>query len=442
MPSRRSALYALGTGLVGLAGCTDRDPGVTETTTRPTTDTPASKTRSDTPYGDTPSETPEPDTGIRVDGAELAWERSLGGRIDTGPLPFGDSLVVAAGGRLYWLDTETGETRQRLIPGVVPDDRGRPDSTLQVHDGRLYAMLGINFGTGGRDYQVYAIDPAGEVRWDLNTGIGGFHTLLGVDDGAVTLATSDDAIAAEPQHAVVALETGTGDRRWQTESGDAMGGAVGDGRVVVETYGAADGFDLATGDQQFRVTPDDTDIAGSAAGDGLAFVGFERFDAPTGVSSIVALDSAGERRWEAALGFVNSLRYESDLFVGGEQLTRLAPDGSVRWTYERPAILTGVPFDDRAVYTNSESSVVAVSRDDGSELWASEASDVAIPRARGGEQVIAVDGGERRWLAYDARDGSERWTASATGEYLPDPAADATGAYLVTVEGGVAKVTE
>lgn len=439
MRSRRTTLQLLAAGLAGVTGCATQREQTDASTARPSSPSPTA-TATDTPQDSTPTDSPEPSTGISVEGAQLAWERSLGGRIDAGPVVFGDSLVVAAGGRFYWLDRDTGETSQLLVPGVVPDDRGRPDTILRVRDGTLYAVAGISFGTGAADYQLLAIDPDGSTRWERQTGLGGFHSLLGFGDGAIVIATGDDAVASAPSHPVVAFDTATGERRWGGESGDAAGGAVSASRAVVQTYGAVDGFRVADGRRQFRYTPDDTDIADTAAGDGLAFVGLERFDAPDGVASLVALDEAGAVAWDAPLGFVNSLRYEQDLFVGGRQLTRLAPDGTVRWRYEAPSILSGVPFDDRAVYTNTKSSVAAVRRTDGTELWTSTASDVAIPRALGGDTLVSADGGERLVFAHDARDGSQLWQASLPGEYPPDPAADASGTYLVTTDGGVGKV--
>ncbi len=433
MRSRRSILGVLA---AGLAGCADHTTSTGETPI----DSPDSETPTDSPHGETPTDSPEPPSGVSVEAGRLAWERSLGGKIDAGPVVFDEQLVVAAGGRLYWLDRATGETRQRLIPGVVPNERQRPDTALQVHDGRLYAMLGISIGTGGEDYQLYAIDPPGDVRWKLNTGVAGFHSLLGIGDGVVLVATGDDAISSEPQHTVLAVETETGGRRWEAESGDELGGAVGSDRAVVETFGAVDGFSLADGTQQFRYTPETAEVADTAVNE-LAFVGLERFDGPE--TSLVAIDRDGQTRWTATgLGFVNSLRYENGLFVGGERLTRLDADGGVRWQRDASSILTGVPFDDRAVYTNTQSSVVAVRRDDGTQLWASEASDVAIPKAVGGTTVVSVDGGERVVFGHDARNGTERWRASLTGDVPAEPAADETGAYLVTSEGGVAKIVE
>lgn len=360
--------------------------------------------------------------------------------MDAQPVLVEDTLVVAAGGRIYALDTATGATRWQLTPDPVPIERGRPDTAVAVTDETILALVGINFGTGGGDYHLYAISPDGSVRWETATGVGGFHYLIGVRDGVAVFGTGDDALSSEPRHSVFAVEAATGATRWSGTSGDAAGGAVGSDLAVIQTYNAVDTFELGDGTQQYRYTTDDTDVAGTAAGNGRAFVGLERFDAPADATTLVGLEADGSVAWEGAVGFVSSLRYRGDLFVGGESVTRWKPDGTRRWTYDRGGLLSGVPFDADALYTNADSEVVSVGLADGTERWVTAASELAIPATRGGDRVVSLDGSERTAFAHDAATGQELWRGVLPGEYPPDPVADASGTYLVTDDGSVAKV--
>ncbi|WP_313694741.1 PQQ-binding-like beta-propeller repeat protein [Halorarum halobium] len=440
MVSRRTTLRLAGAGLLGLAGCTDRG-GRTPTATQ--SDTPDGSTPDGGgPTDGTPSETPG-DSRIDVEGASPTWTASLGDGLVTDPVYADGHVAVVVGTTVYGVDAATGETAWTFESPVSPEgDYGRPAAELVRHDGVLYALVGISVGTGAHDHVLHALTPAGEERWTYESGTGGFHTVVGFGDEAVVLGTSDDAIGPVDSggHAAIAVNLADGRERWRAETADAMGGSVGDDFVAVELYGGVDCFDVATGERRFQFAPDGDDrISATAVGGGRAFVGVDRYegDEPT-MHALFA--ETGAMDWSLSGTVVSSLRYRGDLYVGGETVARYGPTGPRRWSFDGGGLLTGVPFDPDALYTNADSSVVKLSRETGAGLWTADATDLAIPRARGGDAVVSADGQARTVFAHSAGDGSELWRASLPGEYPPTPAAGDDGAILATVDGELAMV--
>ncbi|WP_435125193.1 PQQ-binding-like beta-propeller repeat protein [Halobaculum sp. D14] len=437
MVSRRRALQLAGAGFVALAGCADGG-GETPNPTDADTPTETPPATSSTPTSETPDA-----AGVELTGAAATWTRSFDGTLRTDPAVVADRVAVVVDTTVYGLDAASGETRWTFeSPVTVDAEYGRPTASLQVHDGTLYALVGVSVGTGAHDYVLHALTPGGDERWRYESPLRKFHQVAGFGDGAAVIPTHDDAIGGGREETTFAVNLHNGTRRWRADTGDGMDGAVGRRYAAVETYGAVDCLGLAGGTHRFRYSPDgDADIGASAVGSGRLFVGLQPFAQNADGPSLVALDAAsGDEQWSLRDATVSSLRTPDDLYVGGDAVLRLSPDGTERWRYDRGGLLTGVPFDDEALYTNADASVVAVDRGSGDELWSADTSDVALPRARGGDAVVSSDGGARTVYAHGVSDGDERWRATLSGEYPPTPAADADGAYLATAGGELLKV--
>lgn len=438
MVSRRRTLHLAGTGLFGLAGCLGGDaPAGTGTNDGTPTATPST-----TPT-DSPNETPPSETGIEVDGASPAWSRSFDESVLTDPVYADGHVVLVVGTTVYGIDAESGETAWTFESPVSPEgDYGRPTATLRRHADTVYALVGTSVGTGAHDHVLHALTPDGRERWTYESRVDGFHDLVGFGDGTVVLGTSDDAIGAADSggHVTLAVNLADGSERWRTETSDVMGGRVGDEVAAVRVNGGIDCLDLATGDRRFRFAPDaDGRLAATAVGGGRVFAALLQYEgeAPT----MYALSAAdGTEDWTIDGTVVTSLRYLDDLYVGGEYVSRFAPDGTERWAYDGGGLISRVPFDTDALYTNASSRVVKLDRETGEERWGTDATDLAIPRARGGDAVVSSDGQAQMVFAHSVADGGELWHASLSGEYPPSPAAGGGGAYLATAGGDVVKV--
>lgn len=445
MPSRRDTLGLCGGALLGLSGCIGPEGGRTGTARTDDRTDGSDGTDGDPTTGDPNTDSPEPGTGIEVEGGSLAWERAFGDDLVSEPAFVDGTVAVAVGTDVIGLDAATGETAWTFETAVSLDgdyEYGRPTADLRISDGTLYALVGISVGTGAHDHVLHALTADGDERWRFGTGVSGFHSFIGFGDGAVVVATNDDAISAERDHAVFAIETATGDERWRDESGDAMGGTVAGGVALVEADRAVDCFDLETGERRFRYeAPEDARATATAVGDGRAFVVLDRYDpGPDQATMEVVSTADGSAQWELAGEVVTSVRYLDDCYVGGGRVARLGPDGTERWSYDGGGPVYHAPFDADALYTNPGSRVVSLARNSGTERWDAEATDLAIPRTRAGDAVVSMDGDARTVFAHDAGDGTELWRATLPGGYPPTPAAGPDGAYVATTAGGVGKI--
>ena len=149
----------------------------------------------------------------------------------------------------------------------------------------------------------------------------------------------------------------------------------------------------------------------------------------TGRSSLVALDAeTGERRWSARLD--REPRYgvaadERSVFAGNRALVAFAPTGTERWRRRLDEVvpdardgerLSAVPLPGGplVVAVSGRRSVVAFDATDGSLRWTTPL-DGDIGRAvRSGDRVVVpvgTDGGSDL-VALDTTDGAERWRRS------------------------------
>lgn len=443
MVTRRRAFHLVGAGLFGLAGCSSRDPDDTPTpspapptTTSPTETAEAPET---TPLTESPASAVE----VEVEDAFPAWKRTLDSRVRSPPLYADGYVVVAAGETVYGLDAASGETAWTLDYPVAPEaDVIRLDARFSLHEGTVYAVLGSTDGMHGDDYTVFALRPDGTERWRYASRLARRHRIVGFADDAVVLQTSDDNV--EPVgEALLAVNLDDGRERWLTETGDAYVGDVGAGVVaVIAGEVRVDCLDLETGERNFRFPEGqgvEERVYELAVGGGAVFATVNRRDA--GGDSLYALDPRdGSTTWSTGGASVYELRYLDDLYVAGDSLRRVAPDGSERWRYDEGVDLRDAPADEAALYTAVGSRIVALRRRDGRERWAVEAIDEAEPRTAGAGAVLSVDRRRHVTFAHGVDDGSELWRATGPEEGGPDPALGPDGAFLATQNGSLLKV--
>ena len=447
MPSRRDVLALYAGSLAAVAGCGGRTETETtpQTDREPTTDPPTS--------AQTPTATPAPSTGVTVDGAARTWERVLEPSLRAGPDHVGGTVVAVYGPTVYGFDAATGETAWRIDSRVEIGEEWRAGASLWTHDGAAYALVGENRGLSVRDAVVVAVDPAdGTERWRRETGVTGFHALVGFGADSLVVGTGDDSIQTERRHDVFALSLGDGSRRWTGQAGDAFGGGVGAGVACIRTTTAVDCFGVETGDHRFRYTPPggaESEMGGGGeaqavtVGRGRLFVAGGARDFGTDDRTFAALSTEdGSVAWELTGRAVSSARYRDDLYLGGERVERYGPDGTRRWSYDAGGHVTDVPFGEEALYTNPGSRIVAVARDSGEERWSTGTTDLAKPVGVAGEAVVSADGRARTVVAHDVADGAERWRATVDGEepLSADPAVGSGAAYLATSGGAMVRV--
>lgn len=444
MVSRRRTLQLAGTGLLGLAGCVgggddspsgSNEPGTTDSTP-PGDQPPRTTAPGDAGTDDGETDAHDGDVRVEVDGATPSWSRDVGATVEGDPVSADGHVVLAAGSTLLGLDADTGETAWTLdAPSSPTQEHARVDASLRVHDGVVYALLGVSRGVTGGEYTLLSLDPDGTERWRYRSGIDRFHEFAGLGGGTAVIPTHDDALSTGGEQ-VVAVDLASGEERWRADTGDGLTGAVGDDVAILEVVDQVlDCFDLASGDRRFRFDPVG-DLSAGTVGGGRVFVAAPRMggDGPT----LYALDPAdGEVAWRQADPVASTVRYLDDLYVGGKALRRLGPDGEERWRYDAGGFVTDVPFDDERLFTVTDARLVAVDRADGSERWDRSATDRTRPVTRGGDSVVVTEVDTKTVSALSVDDGAERWQASLTAEGGVWLGTGGGGAFLATSTGSV-----
>lgn len=350
--TRRSVLETAAVGLGGiLAGCTGRlrssaaDSPPQRAAERlegawPTNDGDATNDR----RADVPGVTVEP---------TQRWERTVPGRVFGDPV-VADSLVFCNGevdGPLSVLEAATGETYRTA-------DDVRLHGAPSIVDGTLYC------GAATDGQRVTARDPAtGEHRWSRSVEkvprspavVDGTVYSSTVPDGGVyafesdadadrwryetvgvssAVAVGSGTVALTAGGHAFALDSETGERRWNVRLDDPPAGLHGpapvlaSGRIVVGTNAAVVGFDR-DGETVWSVEASGEGPPSIGTGDGVVYVG-----TGTGVTAVDA--DSGERLWTATeVAGGTSLTVTETVLYACDGRTLSAVDrsgGTVRWT--------------------------------------------------------------------------------------------------------------
>ncbi|MBL8683636.1 MAG: PQQ-binding-like beta-propeller repeat protein [Myxococcales bacterium] len=196
--------------------------------------------------------------GVDVDRGSVLWRLNTGDRIYSTPAVAEDGLTYAGtdADRLFSVD-QRGHLQWALgtdadadtSPALAPDQTVRfaagkilyattRDLTIRWRlqfGAKLYSSpLVLDDGTtliGCQDDKLYAVDPAGAIRWQHETG---------ADVDSPPAVHNDTVYFGSDDGHVYALSVADGTRRWRTSVGGYVraGVAIGlDGRVVVGTFG-------------------------------------------------------------------------------------------------------------------------------------------------------------------------------------------------------------
>jgi len=165
----------------------------------------------------------------------VALDAATGGTARTYPGTFSafavdaDRLVGASGDPslteygLVALDTGTGESRWEY---TTPGRPGRP--TL----GEDHVFVGTS------ENRIHAVGPDGDADWTAP-----------VDGWAVSLTLGEATLLAQTDESLVAFDTETGQRRWETPAGDTRP-MVANGLVYVGRQKGFDAYELTDGDEE------------------------------------------------------------------------------------------------------------------------------------------------------------------------------------------------
>jgi outer membrane protein assembly factor BamB len=419
--SRRDVLRASGLALVaGVAGClSDGSGAVSSTTTGSTT---------------------EPTTSQPSPPEHAEWGDALDGSLGLRPaLREGTLYVGREDGQLFAIDPASGDP-------VWDTDAGAGffsgvtglGETPTVVDGSLYLISGAQSGVSGEAYTALCLDPAtGDEQWSKALEDAAFLTLLGVHDGNVLVASSDDYLQNEGER-LVSLDPASGSIRWDAEVGDPRGWTVGAGGVYVEAYNGMRAVSLADGSPQFTKSVGIVDGV-HVVGDSLV-AGFEPDDRP----NLVGLDpDTGDQRWRGPDWRVRTYEPRDGIvYAGGEQVGAFdASDGTARWTVEAEGVVTRPPIGGR-LFVRQHGGVLARDTATGETLWEVTA-DLDSSISASASLVAYVVGPNdasvpRELVVLDAASGDEvlRTTFDDT-DHVSDPVVTDSSVYVATNDGRV-----
>ncbi|MEF8841292.1 MAG: PQQ-binding-like beta-propeller repeat protein [Haloarculaceae archaeon] len=264
------------------------------------------------------------------------------------------------------------------VDWTMPINRGEhtaaKSTPVAVDDGDI--VIAGDTGT------VRRVSPDGEVRWDTSVErtIRGIHGTPALANGTVYVGAYDGAMYA--------FDVGSGERRWRTGIGDAIGSSP-------------------------------------VYFDGVCYIAVE-YDDPSG--SVAALDAgSGDVRWidhrptDHPHSTVAIDRDVGRLVVGSNDGVCYAwsfPELERAWTFETDGAIKGpvAIHDGLAVFGSWDHGVYGVDLEDGTEAWSFAADeDVMSGPAVAHDGTVYVGSHDARLYALDGATGGERWRFQAGG---------------------------
>lgn len=200
----------------------------------------------------------------------VAWSAETGGRVRSTPAVHGGRVYVgSADGVVYAFDAADGGLVWRhetegagLDSGDFGYDRRTIQSSPAVADGRLFV--------GARDGRLYALDTdTGERLWRSPERISWVNGAPAVSNGVVYAATSD-------QQFVQAVDAATGEELWRVATAGIVWTSpalAGDQVIVAEGAGRVRGLDRETGEERWAAWAGDRLFASPVPAAGLVYVG-------------------------------------------------------------------------------------------------------------------------------------------------------------------------
>jgi outer membrane protein assembly factor BamB len=424
--SRRDVLRVSGLALVaGVAGCLSGDSGSSTPTTTDSTPT----------TGTTDPTTTRPPLPEHAE-----WGVDLDGSVGFRPaLEDGTLYVGREDGQLFALDPGAGDAAWDTDAGAgFFGGVSGLGETPTVVDDRLYVVPGAQSGVSGEGFRAVCLDPSnGDEQWSKDLENAAFLTLLGVHDGNVLVATSDDYLQNEGER-LASLDPANGSVQWDAEVGDPRSWAVGAGGVVVEAYNGLRAVSLADGSPRFTKSAGVVD--GVHVGDDTLVTGFEPDDRP----DLAGLDPvSGEERWRGPDWAIRTYEpHDGVVYAGGERVGAFAAsDGADRWTVEAEGNVTRPPTEGR-LFIRLQDGIQVRDPATGEHRWEVSA-DLDSRIGAGGSLVAYVVGPNdasvpRELVGRDAASGDELFrTTFEDANHVSDPVVDGEPVYVATDDGRV-----
>lgn len=316
-----------------------------------------------------------------VGGGAVACLASVAGCVTTADASF-DPLAPTGLDESAATQFGLGLHNRGYVDASIPE-RVAVDWSMPVNRGEHTAAKSTPVAVGGGDVvvagdtgEVHRVNAAGDVRWttSVEPTSRGIHGTPAVANGTVYVGAYDGAMYA--------LDVETGERRWRTGIGDAIGSSP-------------------------------------AYFNGICYIAVE-YSTPSG--SVVALDAAtGDVRWidrRPTNHPHSTIALDPDigrLVVGSNDGVCYAwsfPDLERAWTFQTDGPIKGpiAVHEDLALFGSWDEHVYGLDLEDGSEVWSFQAgADVMSGPAIDPEGTVYVGSHDSNLYALDGATGEERW---------------------------------
>ncbi|WP_327137284.1 PQQ-binding-like beta-propeller repeat protein [Streptomyces sp. NBC_01340] len=287
---------------------------------------------------------------------------------------------------------------------------------------------------GGTGFTVARIDTSsGRTLWRTGTRPQGVQP-IGVHDGLVYVYEDPD----DTTRRVVALDAGTGHRRWQRDINKAANPVLYDGGLLTLSPDSSSFVAYGhSGKELWRAPSLDESCTPSALGGvpyALCSAGTEPGQAPVDLMKLKPdslTETAALPRKAEALGAVGGQpvflapQTAKDVYEAGYErpynaLLRVDPEtGQVRRIpLARPLTGAATLVDGVVYFVRSNGSVTAVSADSGKQLWqkTTDVETLSAPAVSATYKRVYFSNRFGRLLALDSRTGAEVWRTSALND--------------------------
>jgi outer membrane protein assembly factor BamB len=281
-------------------------------------------------------------------------------------------------------------------------------------------------GLRNRGYVDAGIPERVEVDWSMPVNRGE-HTAA--KSTPVTVGGGDVVVAGDTGE--VRRVSASGDVRWESSVEPTTRGihgtpAVANGTVYVGAYdGAMYAFDVETGERRWRTGLGDAIGSSPVYCNGVCYIAVE-YSKPSG--SVAALDAGtGDVRWidrqptDHPHSTVGLDREAGRLVVGANDGICYAwsfPDMERTWTFETGGAIKGpiAVHEELAVFGSWDGRIYGLDLADGSEAWSFEAgADVMSGPAVDPTGTVYVGSHDSNLYALDGATGEERWRFETGG---------------------------
>ncbi len=368
--------------------------------------------------------------------ADLSLTADAGVRVSTTPVK-GPRAFAMFGG-----DARHTGRRAGPAPLKAPSEAWKVDvkgvvagSPTLGPDGTIYVA--------SHEGSLFAIDPAGTVKWTYKTGDRSWSTPAVAEDGTIYIGSDDDHLYAI---------NGDGSLKWKLRLGDCDPKGFGpessrcdvDGGPTIgpdgTIYTGGDGIHAVWADGTLRwklATPEHVASTPALAPDGTVYAGCAD-------NALYAVDADGTKKWELRTGgdidAAPAIGRDGTIYVGSDDhlFYAVSPKGSVQWRVVTGGDIRGGAAigADGTIYVGSYDKKLYAIAPNGRVRWKLAAADKIHSTPGIATNGMILFGAQDEHVYAVAPDGTLRWHVELGGDVDTTPTVASDGTIYIAGDDG------